>query len=195
MPLHNRRTMIERPILLDLPERLVGERVVVRPWLPGDGAALYEAVQESLDHLHPWLPWGPTHGSVEDSEARVRRFYANWILREDMPLAIVDKESGRLIGGTGIHRMNWEVGSFEIGYWVRASEHGRGYVTEAVQLVIDLIKLHMDPARIFIRCAAGNERSAAIPLRLGFTEEGPQRNGIRDANGLLHDVRFFALIP
>ena len=57
------------PILLDLPEQLVGERVLVRPYRPGDGGALWEAVEESREHILPWLPWGDTHKTRADSEA------------------------------------------------------------------------------------------------------------------------------
>lgn len=45
------------PILRELPEELLGERVQVRPLRAGDGAALWEAVQESRNDLSPWLPW------------------------------------------------------------------------------------------------------------------------------------------
>ena len=182
-------------LLLDLPEALVGERVVVRPWRPGDGAALYEAVQESLDHILPWLPWGPTHSSPAESEAMVRRWRARWDLREDLAVGIWERETGRFVGGSGLHRIDWKVSSFEIGYWVRESATGRGYVTEAVQLLCGLAFDTLRANRVFIRVATENLRSAAIPRRLGFVLEGAMRNQIRDAFGQLRDIQLFSLIP
>src|SRR5579871_5116998 len=95
---------IRQPILLDLPEELCGERVLIRPYRAGDGGALWEAVEESREHIRPWLPWGDTHASPDDSEAFVRRSLAKWILREDLPLSIWERETGRFLGGSGLHR-------------------------------------------------------------------------------------------
>ena len=61
------------PELLPLPARIVGERVVITPMARGDGAAIYEAVDENRPHLRPWLPWVDHHQSVDDSEAFARR--------------------------------------------------------------------------------------------------------------------------
>lgn len=187
--------MSDNPILLDLPARLIGDRVVVRPWQAGDGQALFEAVDESREHILPYLPWGPSHESPEATEAMVRRWHANWLTREDMVLAILNHDESHVLGGTGIHRIDWNVSSFEIGYWIRESEHQKGYVTEAVRLVIKMICDYMQPSRIHIRCATSNSRSIAIPQRLGFTHEGTLRNTIRDTQGNLHDIETFSLIP
>ena len=187
--------MSTNPILLDLPYRLVGERVVVRPWQAGDGQALYEAVDESRDHLLPWLPWGPFHESAQATEEMVRSWHAKWLTREDMVLSIWNADETRVLGGTGVHRIDWKVGTFEIGYWIRESEQGTGLVTEAVKLVIRFIVDHMDPNRIHIRCAEGNDRSSAIPRKLGFEYEGRLRNQIRDTSNQLRGIDVFSLIP
>jgi RimJ/RimL family protein N-acetyltransferase len=184
-----------QPLLLELPEALVGEKVVVRPWRSGDGLALYEAVQESLDHILPWLPWGPKHSSATESELMVRRWRANWDLREDLSVSVWERQSGRFVGGSGLHRIDWKVGSFEIGYWIRASEAGHGYVTEAVRLLSGLAFDTLGANRVFIRVAVENFRSAAIPRRLGFVLEGTMRNQIRDAHGQLRDAHLFSLTP
>ena len=50
--------------------------------------------------------------------------------------------------------------------------------------------------RVFIRCAAGNHRSAAIPEeQLGFVPEGSLRNTNRDTNGDLYDMLMFGMTP
>jgi len=48
---------------------------------------------------------------------------------------------------------------------------------------------------VFIRVAAGNHRSAAIPPRLGFLREGTLRNCKRDTQGELCDMLVFGMTP
>lgn len=183
------------PILVELPSELVGERVLVRPYRPGDGAALWEAVEESREHILPWLPWGDTHKTPADSEAFVRRTHAKWLLREDLGLAVWDRRDVRYLGGSGLHRMEWDVPSFEIGYWLRKSAEGHGYMTEAVRLITRMAFETLGANRVFIRCADANHRSAAIPPRLGYVHEGTMRNSKRNTRGELYDMHVFAMTP
>lgn len=110
-------------------------------------------------------------------------------------MGIWDLEGDRFLGGTGVHRLDWGVRAFEIGYWIRASEHGKGYVTDSVKLMTDLLFNHLEANRVFMRCSTQNHRSGAIPRRLGFVHEGVARNGAKDALGNLHDMDVFSMIP
>lgn len=186
--------MSDNPILLDIPEHIVGERILLRSWLPGDGVALFEAIEESREHILPWLPWGPWHDQVETTETRVREWNAHYQLRDDMAIAILNRDQSRILGGTGLHRIDWHNRSFEIGYWIRQSEHGKGYVTEAVKLLTDFAFDHLEANRVFIRCATTNVRSNAVPKRLGFIHEGTTRQSIKDTEGVIHDVEVYSLI-
>jgi RimJ/RimL family protein N-acetyltransferase len=182
-------------ILRDLPCELFGERVLLRPPRPGDGPALWEACDESREHLKPWMPWIEETKTSADSEAYARRAYARWTLREDIPLAIWERETGRLLGGTGLHRINWELPAFEIGYWLRVSAVGQGYMTDTVRTLCQFAFETLKANRVEIRCDALNERSAAVPRRLGFVHEATLRNSDRTTGGELRDTCIFALIP
>jgi RimJ/RimL family protein N-acetyltransferase len=184
-----------RPVLRNVPDELIGDRVIVRPYRPGDGAQLWEAVDESREHLLPWLPWGDTHKSPTDSEEFARKMEAKWLLREDMPAGIWERATGRYLGGTGLHRIDWEVPSFEIGYWLRKSAVGHGYMTEAVRLLCTMAFETLGANRVHIQAAVGNHRSAAIPARLGFIHESTQRNAKRITTGELVDMMVFAMTP
>jgi RimJ/RimL family protein N-acetyltransferase len=181
------------PILIDLPPELRGSRVVVRPYHPGDGAVLYEAVTTSREHLCRWLPWADSHTTLEESEALVRRFDARWRLREDLVVGLWDAETGRFLGGSGLHRIDWNARRFEIGYWLRHDAEGKGYVTEAVTLLCELAFGLLEANRVFIRCASDNHRSAAVPRRLGFRHEGTLRHeGVR-SDGSLFDMEVYGM--
>jgi RimJ/RimL family protein N-acetyltransferase len=183
------------PILIDIPEELIGPRVLVRPYRPGDGPALWEAVEESREHIEPWLPWGPSHRCPDDSEALVRRANAKWHMREDLGMSVWDRSTGRYLGGTGLHRMNWDIPSFEIGYWLRKTAEGHGYITETVRLLIQLAFDTLHANRLYIHCAVDNVRSSAIPRRLGFLHEGRLRNHARNSRGELYDLDVYAMTP
>jgi RimJ/RimL family protein N-acetyltransferase len=186
---------MDDPILVDVPEELVGRRTIVRPFRPGDGAAVWAAIDESREHVFPWLPWGKEHRTVAETEAFVRRKHAEWMSRADLAVSMWDRKTGRFVGGAGLHRIDWRIRSFEIGYWVRKSAQGRGHVTECVELLTRVAFVHLDAKRVWLRCAVGNERSIAIPKRLGFVHEGMQRNGILLADGRHVDAFVFSMTP
>ncbi|MGI8886006.1 MAG: hypothetical protein ACR2G9_03745 [Gaiellaceae bacterium] len=41
----------------DPPYRIVSERLVIRCWEPLDAPLVKEAIDSSLEHLQPWMPW------------------------------------------------------------------------------------------------------------------------------------------
>jgi RimJ/RimL family protein N-acetyltransferase len=180
--------------LIPLFEELRGERVVVRPYRESDAQALFEAMTESRDHLRPWLPFADEHQTVDESRHWINQQVANWILRDDLVLSIWEKASGRYLGGTGLHPHDWEIGYFEIGYWVRASAEGYGYVTEAVRLLTDYALDSLKANRLEIRCDELNVRSAAIPKRLGYVLEGRLHNNMATSDGRLRTTLVFSLI-
>lgn len=182
------------PILRDLPAELLGDRVRVRPYRAGDGPALFEAIVESREHLRPWMPWADTHQQVDESEVFVRRMGAKWLGREDFCCGIWDRETDRYLGSSGLHPRDWDVPEFEVGYWIRRSAEGRGYVSETVRLLARLAFETLGANRLFLRCDALNARSAAVARRLGFVHEGTFRHDSRDPSGSLRDTHFFALV-
>ena len=181
--------------LIPLFEELRGERVVVRPYRESDAQALFEAVAESRDHLRPWLPFADEHQTVDESRHWIIQQVANWILRDDLILSIWEQATGRYVGGTGLHPHDWEIGYFEIGYWVRASAEGHGYIVETVRLLIEYALDMLKANRVEIRCDELNVRSAAIPQRLGYVLEGRLRNDVATADGRLRTTLVFSLIP
>jgi RimJ/RimL family protein N-acetyltransferase len=183
------------PLLEEIPDELVGERVVVRRYRRGDGAALNEAVIESRENLIRWMPWAKPIPSVEESEILVRRFAARFALHEDFPLGIWFKESGRYLGGTGMHRIDWSARAIEIGYWMRVTEQGKGYTTEAAKLIRDFAFSGLAANRVMIQCSADNLPSAAVARKAGFKLEGRLRNHKAYEDGTLHDTLIFGMTP
>ena len=182
------------PVLMDIPESFDTERLTLRAPRFGDGAVLRAAVIENIEHLRPWMPWAREIPTPEAEEELVRRGRARYLLREDLWLFIWLKGTETLIGGTGLHRINWEVPCFEIGYWIGKRYEGQGYVTETVRGLTDIAFVRLNAERVEIRCDPNNTRSAAVARRAGYTLEGVLRHNAREPDGTLRDTLVFALI-
>jgi len=182
-------------ILRDFPDRITTERLLIRAPQPGDGAENCAAVQESIAELRPWMPWAQETMTPETQEAVMRRAHADFMARTDLMLLLLLKDTNTIIGSSGLHRIDWRVPKFEIGYWLRTSYTGQGYMTEAVNAIaafaLDILGAH----RLEIRCDERNTRSAAVARRCGFTLDGILRHNARDHfTGQLENTMVFAQI-
>lgn len=176
-----------KPILRDFPNSLETDRLILRCPLPGDGQAVRNAVLASQEHLKPWMPWAVNIPSDEDYEIRVREGHLKFLSREDLWLMIWHKADQTIIGGTGLHRIDWDVPKFEIGYWLHVNYTGQGYITETVTALTTFAFDTLAARRVEIRCDAQNERSAAVPRRLGFRHEATLHHDSR--HHLTHALR------
>ena len=187
------------PLLIEIPEWIDCPRVILAAPQAGAGAAMAAAIAESIAHLKPWMPWAQDAPSPASAELVMRRMQADFILRRDLVFQIYAKktakgERGELLGGTGLHRIDWEVRRFEIGFWIRASAEGRGYVSEAVQAMASLAFDPLSARRVEIRMDARNLRSQAVAERCGFEFEGVLRRDTLDVNGEPRDTRVYSRI-
>ena len=181
--------------LIPVPGDIRSERLVLRPLQEADAAQVFAAIDESREHLAPFLDWPPRIQNVDDARDLCVRWAAGWMLRSDLGLGIFTADDGRFLGATGMHDPNWALRSFEIGYWLRTSAVGGGYVTEAVQLQTVLAFDVLAARRLEIRCDPNNLSSRRVPERLGFRLEGHLRNAWLDPGGNVRDTVVFAATP
>ena len=182
------------PVPIEIPDDVCGPRVLLRPLRPEDAPAAWEAIEESRRHLAPWMPWVHTLQSVDDERVAIIEMRARWTLREDLGVGIFDRATGRYLGGSGFNRINWDLRIFEIGYWIRATAEGRGYVTEAVQLLTRLAFDRLGANRVEVYVDPRNVRSVNVPELLGFVLEGTLRRFRPGPDGRPQDRQVFALI-
>jgi RimJ/RimL family protein N-acetyltransferase len=165
------------------PYRIETERLVLRCWDPADASFLKDAIDSSLDHLRPWMPWAREEPkSLAETVNLLRRFRSLFDLGQDFLYGIFSRDESEAVGGTGFHTRVGEA-AFEIGYWIRASRIGKGLATESTAALtrvgfelcgLDRIEIRIDPA---------NEASARIPRRLGYTHEATLRRRLEPMNG------------
>lgn len=181
------------PILLDISEVIESERLILRCPRAGDGHILFESAEASRAELNPWMPWSEKQ-TLEDAELFARRAHAEFILRESLGYVIFRKSDGVHIGNTGLHRIDWKVPHFEIGYWCRTSMTGNGYISEATTTLERFCFDTLKAKRVEIRVDDRNEKSWRIPERLGYTLEGVLRNDNLDTAGKARSTRVYSKV-
>lgn len=181
--------------LLPTFDELRDGHVVVRPYREEDAPLLFDAIAESRDHLRPWLPFADAHQTPAETHDWINRQRANMILRESLNLAVFDAAGNGFLGGVGLYLHSWEIRYFEIGYWLRKSAEGHGYMTAAVRLLADWAMESLEAQRIEIRCDVENVPSANVARKLGFVQEGLLRNEFQSPDGRVRDTLVFSRIP
>jgi RimJ/RimL family protein N-acetyltransferase len=157
------------------PYRIETERLVVRCWQPQDAPLLKEAIDESLDHLRPWMAWANDEPQPLDAKIELlRTFRGSFDLGTDFVYGIFSRDESRVVGGSGLHRRG-QGEALEIGYWLRVSETGNGYMTETVSVLTQAAFAWCGVERVDILVAPDNEASLKVPLRLGYVEEAVLR--------------------
>lgn len=163
------------------------ERLTMRPQSKADAEALYEAYSDA--ELMTWWSSAP-HASVDETrdymwDASTPSDWRGWVMAERATGAVV----GTLAAGTSRKPQVVEIGYLLIRrYW------GRGYASEGVTRLIDLL-FEEGHRRVWADTDPDNAASNRLLQRLGFTLEGRLRGewethiGVRDALiwGLLRD--------
>ncbi|WP_438007976.1 GNAT family N-acetyltransferase [Sorangium sp. So ce321] len=150
------------------PARIVTARLTLRAWQPGDAPLIREAIDSSLAHLRPWMPWAVREPlPLEATVSLLERFRDDFAAGLDFHYGIFTRDEREVLGGTGLHpRIGPD--AIEIGYWLREAATRRGYATEAVSSLTRVALEELGLSRVEIRCDPRNSASAAVPRRLGY---------------------------
>jgi RimJ/RimL family protein N-acetyltransferase len=176
------------------PYRIRTERLLLRCYEPEDAEALREATAANKEHLTPFMPWARNEPqTLEEKIALVRRFRGEFDLGKQFVYGVFDPESGRLIGGTGVH-LRAGPNAVEIGYWIDKDRVGHGLATEASCALIRTAFEIMKAGRVDIRCEPENVASARVPEKLGFRREGLLRARLNWHDGAFRDALYWSLL-
>jgi RimJ/RimL family protein N-acetyltransferase len=176
------------------PYRIETERLVVRCYEPRDAPLLKDAIDSSLEHLQPWMPWALDEPqALEQKIELVESFRSTFVAGENFTYGIFAADEGELLGGTGLHPRVGP-GGLEVGYWVRASATRQGIVTESTAALTRAGFEVCEADRIEIRIEPRNEASFGVPRKLGFLEEATLRRRLPGREGgPLRDVTIFTM--
>lgn len=175
------------------PSPLLTQRLIIRAPVPDDAHALTNAIQETFEDLHLWMPWAKSPQTLEESREVIDRMTSNWLPLRDYVLFCFDRQTSEFVLASGLHCIEPIVPSFHIGYWCRKSFQGQGYVTEAAKAIRDAGFDTVGAKRIEIRCDERNLASRAVAERCGFPLDAIMKNDCRDTQGNLSSTAYYAL--
>jgi RimJ/RimL family protein N-acetyltransferase len=171
---------------------LTTERLTLREVHPEDDLpALYELFADA--QVARFTDTGPFTAMAEAAEvmAWIKQIFAE---QSGMRWAITfNSDQETLIGTCGYHQWNRSNNCAEFGYDLKQQFWGTGLMTEALRAMIGFGFEQLYLNRIEADVTVGNDGSARVLEKLGFSEEGLLRQR-GYWKGDYHDLRFFGLL-
>jgi RimJ/RimL family protein N-acetyltransferase len=163
-------------LAMPVPAEIRTPRFVLRRWCAEDARALLPVLEANFAHLSPWIPARvATPVPLPMLAARLAGFGNDFATAKEWRYGLFSPDETTVLGEAGIYpraasgRVAYaDATHVELGYWLRADETGKGLVTEATKLLLDIVATLDRVSHVEIRCDARNAPSAAIPRRLGF---------------------------
>jgi ribosomal-protein-serine acetyltransferase len=171
----------------------LGDGRTLRQLDDADAEELFGVIDANRAHLASWMPFVGQTRTPADSLAFIRAARRQSEENRGVQLAIIHE--GKIIGVAGFHGIDWSRRSTSIGYWLAAAHQGAGTMTATVCAMLDHAFGPWGLARVEIRAGVANDRSRAIPQRLGFTQEGVLRGAERIGTRVIDHVVYVMTAP
>lgn len=154
---------------------LQSERLVLKPHEVSFAYAtmVYTIIKENWVYLTRFLDKLLDVKAAEDEFAFFESSNKAWQEMNKAEYGMWTKQ-GELIGTCGVFNVDYDAASCEIGYWLKPSQTGKGYMTEAVKTLEDEF-FARGFNRIIIVMDTENTPSEKVAIRRGYTKEGIMR--------------------
>lgn len=167
---------------------LTGQSVTLRPVREADLDALYDA-HTDIRNRGAYFPLG-----VMSQPAFRGAFAEHGFWQKTEGMLVIESPEGEIAGHIEFfHPVSyWD--AFELSYQLYADQYaGRGFVTEAVQLLVDYLFGTKKEHRIHLVIVSENDASRRIAEKCGFVLEGTVRGAFFNA-GRNQDVLLYSLL-
>ena len=145
--------------------------------LEGKNVNLRIMEKEDVPLLVDWwsdLEFGEFFSPTQVTKAGMERFLESTVF--ETKGFIIEKKDGSRIGYIWhFNMLNTYMNMLELAYGLVPSERGKGYSTEAAQLMVDYLFLSKDIVRILATTHPKNVISQKILEKVGFKREGTMR--------------------
>jgi len=138
----------------------------------------------------------PLHSAEEMHDprlmiARTRREYQG---AEHLSLSVERRDSGAVVGRVGLRGLDWTWRKVEsLSYWIDPGWWNQGIATEASWYLCDAAFRKLGMRRVASQALAPNGASRAVLGKLGFVEEGRERQSIQ-VRGRCMDMILYGLL-
>lgn len=138
----------------------------IRKFEMQDAQQLYQNHLE--EEVKKWIP-NESYADIEETCGAIE-FYVDCVNHKKMPfiLAIELKETGELIGDTGINETDGNSNEVEIGYTISRKYSGNGYATELVQEMTKFVCEKFGINVLYGRVMHGNDASVRVLEKSGY---------------------------
>jgi ribosomal-protein-serine acetyltransferase len=155
-----------------------------------DASDIFGTINSQREYLGKWLPFVEFTHRVEDSESYVRSVTEapDYCFEHVFAIRKQNVFAG-LIGFKDTDRLNKKT---EIGYWLSVKFQKQGIITQSVSMLCQFAFNELGLNRVQIKCAVGNNPSRNVPLRLGFTFKGIERQGELLTGNIFADLEIYS---
>jgi ribosomal-protein-alanine N-acetyltransferase len=164
------------------------DRLLLREILPSDAPAILRIFSDDRVTRYYDLT---TYTALSQAEELVDFFDESFELERAIRWGIERKADGVLLGTCGYIWLRPYRG--EISYELHSDYWRQGYMSEAVDAILDFGYTELGLNRIEAPVLLDNIASSAMLTRLGFTQEGVLRQ-YDYFKGAFHDMRLFSLL-
>jgi ribosomal-protein-serine acetyltransferase len=158
---------------------------------PCHARELHQLIETNRDYLRRWHPWVDILRLPRDVEKAIIVWQLLHAEQRGMFFGVWFRD--RLCGMLNHQTLDRENRWSALSFWLDAAHQGQGIMTSGCRTLVthafDTLKLN----RITIECATENQRSRAIPERLGFRLEGIIR-GIEMLHGRAVDHAMYGVL-
>lgn len=162
--------------MIDAPNTIVTDRLLLRKPRPSDDRFLYEFASDP--DVTRYVEW-PRHSRLSETIARRKEALRKWETGEDLTWRIVLRTSEEPIGTIGC-RIGGH--AMEFGYVLAKAHWGYGYATEASKAIVEWARGLEGVYRIWASCDTENVASARVLEKAGLSLEGILRCRTRRPN-------------
>jgi RimJ/RimL family protein N-acetyltransferase len=158
------------------------DRLLLRPLNPNDAILLKQTIEESLEHLLPYMSWAKREPeTIEQKIVRIRANRSDFDADKKYEYGIFLPDESKLIGMIALMRRVGD-GALEIGYWLHKDFTKKGYMIEATKALIKVAFEVNEILRIEIHMEVDNKSSQKVPQTIGLTHEATLRRNELDEN-------------
>jgi len=176
-------------ILANLPT-IETERLLLRKITLNDASDMFEYA--SNPEVSEYTMWS-THVSIEDTKYFLKSLTKMYKKRELVDWGIVHKAEKKFIGTCGFVEWSMTHSRAEIGYALSGRYWGEGYMSEAVNAIIEFGFREMLLNRIAARCEVNNIASARVMEKVGMQLEGILRQQLF-VKGRYWDLKIYSIL-